>query len=47
MSALLTASGLPAEQAVSIAIVHRVVTAYLPPILGFFAFGWLTDEGYL
>lgn len=47
MSGLLTATGLPAEQAVSIAIVHRVVTAYLPPALGLFAFNWLNDEGYL
>jgi uncharacterized membrane protein YbhN (UPF0104 family) len=47
MSGLLTAAGLPAEQAVAIAIVHRLVTAYLPPILGFFSFNWLTREGYL
>ena len=47
MSGLLSASGLPPEQAVSSALVHRLVTAYLPPVLGFFAFSWLTDEGYL
>jgi uncharacterized protein (TIRG00374 family) len=47
MSGLLTAMGLPAEQSVSIAIVHRVVTAYIPPVIGFFSFNWLKDEGYL
>ncbi len=47
MSGLLTATGLPAEQSVSIAIVHRLVTAYIPPVLGFFAFNWLNDKGYL
>ena len=22
-------------------------TDYLPPVLGFFSFGWLNDKGYL
>ena len=47
MSGLLTASGIPAEQAVSIAIIHRVMTAYLPPIFGFFSFNWLTKQKYI
>ena len=47
MSGLLTAGGIPAEQAVSIAIVHRVATAYLPPVLGFFSFNWLTKQKYI
>jgi uncharacterized membrane protein YbhN (UPF0104 family) len=47
MSALLTAVGVDAELSVSIAIVYRVVTAYLPPVLGFFSLNWLTKEGYL
>lgn len=47
MSGLLTAAGLPPEQSVSIAIIHRFVTAYLPPVLGYFAFNWLSDEGHL
>jgi uncharacterized protein (TIRG00374 family) len=47
MSGLLTAVGIPPEQAVSIAIVHRVVTAYLPPVLGFFSFNWLTKQKYI
>ena len=47
MSGLLAAVGIPPEQAVSIAIVHRVVTAYLPPVLGFFSFNWLTRQKYI
>jgi uncharacterized protein (TIRG00374 family) len=47
MAGLLTAAGLPAEQSVSIAVVHRLVTAYIPPVLGYFSFNWLTREGYL
>jgi uncharacterized membrane protein YbhN (UPF0104 family) len=47
MTALLTAVGIPAEQAVSIAIIHRVVTSYLPPVLGFFSLNWLTKQKYL
>ena len=47
MSALLTAVGVDPALSVSIAIVHRVVTSYLPPVLGFFALNWLTKERYL
>ncbi|MDX2380691.1 MAG: flippase-like domain-containing protein, partial [Acidimicrobiia bacterium] len=47
MSALLTAVGVDPELSVSIAIVYRLVTAYLPPVLGFFSLNWLTREGYL
>ena len=47
MSALLTAVGVDAGISVSIAIVHRVVTSYLPPVLGFFSLNWLTKERYL
>jgi uncharacterized membrane protein YbhN (UPF0104 family) len=47
MSALLTAVGVDPALSVSIAIVHRVVTSYLPPVLGFFSLNWLTDESYL
>jgi uncharacterized membrane protein YbhN (UPF0104 family) len=47
MSGLLTAVGLPPEQAVTIAITYRMITSYLPPVLGFFSLRWLTDEGYL
>ncbi len=47
MAGLLTATGIPAEQSVSIAIVHRLATSYLPPVLGFFASNWLKDRGYL
>lgn len=47
MTGLLTSVGLPASQAVTIAIVHRLVTSYLPPVLGFFSLRWLNKEGYL
>jgi uncharacterized protein (TIRG00374 family) len=47
MSALLTAVGVDPVLSVSIAIVHRVVTSYLPPVIGFFSLNWLTDERYL
>ena len=47
MAGLLTAVGIPSEQAVAIAIIHRVMTAYLPPVLGFFSLRWLGREGYL
>lgn len=47
MTALLTGVGVPAEQAFSIAIVYRIVTSYLPPVLGFFSLNWMEDKGYL
>lgn len=47
MSALLTAVGVDPVLSVSIAIIYRLITAYLPPVLGFFALNWLTKEGYL
>ena len=47
MSGLLAAVGLPPEQAVTIAITYRMITSYLPPVLGFFSLRWLTDRGYL
>lgn len=47
MSGLLTAVGIPPAQAVSIAIIHRVVTSYLPPVLGFFSLNWLTKQKYI
>ena len=47
MTALLTAVGVPSEQAFSVAIVYRLITSYIPPILGFFSLNWLKDKGYL
>jgi len=32
---------------VTIAIVHRMITSYLPPVLGAFSLRWLNKEGYL
>ena len=39
--------GVPSEQAFSVAIVYRLITSYIPPILGFFSLNWLKDKGYL
>ncbi|MDH3683611.1 MAG: flippase-like domain-containing protein, partial [Acidimicrobiia bacterium] len=47
MTALLTGVGLPAEQAFSIAVTYRLVTSYLPPVLGFFSLNWMTEKGYI
>lgn len=47
MAALLGAVGVPPAESVTIAITHRVLTSYLPPVLGFFSLRWLTREGYL
>lgn len=47
LAGLLAAIGLPSEQAFAIAITYRVLTSYLPPILGFFALRWLRDNAYL
>ncbi|MFK8023792.1 MAG: YbhN family protein [Ilumatobacter sp.] len=47
MTALLTAVGLAPSQAVTIAITHRVITSYLPPVFGFFSLRWLNREGFL
>lgn len=47
MTALLTGVGLPSEQAFSIAVTFRLVTSYLPPVLGFYSLNELTKKGYL
>jgi len=47
MSGLLIGVGVDPALSVSIAVTHRIVTSYLPPVLGYFSLNWLTDEGYL
>lgn len=47
MTALLSGVGVDPEVAFAVAITHRVITSYLPPVLGWFSFRWLTDNGYL
>jgi uncharacterized protein (TIRG00374 family) len=47
MTALLTGVGVPAEQAFSVAITYRLITSYIPPVLGFFSLNWLTEKGYI
>ncbi len=47
MTALLTGVGVDAGTAFSVAIIFRLVTSYLPPVLGYFSTRWLTREGYI
>jgi uncharacterized membrane protein YbhN (UPF0104 family) len=47
MSGLLIGVGVDPALSVSIAPTYRMVTAYLPPLLGFFSMKWLTRESYL
>lgn len=47
LSAGLIAVGIPEEVAVAAAITHRMVTAYLPPVFGWWASRWLTARDYL
>ena len=47
LTALLTAIGLPSEEAFAIAISYRLTTTYLPPVLGFFSLRWLRNNSYL
>jgi glycosyltransferase 2 family protein len=43
----LTAAGVPSDTAFAIVICYRLVTFYLPPIWGAFAFRWLERNAYL
>jgi uncharacterized membrane protein YbhN (UPF0104 family) len=47
LTAGLVAAGVPEEIAVAAAISHRLVTAYLPPVFGWYGSKWLTGRGYL
>ena len=47
ITAGLIAVGIPAEAAVAAAITHRMVTAYIPPVFGWWASRWLTQRDYL
>lgn len=47
LSAGLTAIGVPSSVAISIALVYRLLTFYLPPIWGGFAMKWLRRQEYL
>jgi len=47
LTAGLTTVGVPEGAALAAAITHRLVTAYLPPVAGFFTTRWLTDQDYL
>ena len=43
----LTAAGIPNEIAVATTFTHRLFTAYLPPIWGWFALRWLRSNDYV
>ncbi len=43
----LTAAGVPQEAAVAATFTHRLFTAYLPPIWGWFALRWLRRNDYV
>jgi uncharacterized membrane protein YbhN (UPF0104 family) len=47
LTAGLVSVGVPEEAAVAAAITHRMVTAYIPPVFGWFASRWLTARRYL
>jgi uncharacterized membrane protein YbhN (UPF0104 family) len=47
LTAGLIAVGIPEEVAVAAAITHRMCTAYLPPVFGWWASRWLTERDYL
>jgi uncharacterized membrane protein YbhN (UPF0104 family)/tRNA A-37 threonylcarbamoyl transferase component Bud32 len=43
----LTAAGIPQDVAVATTFTHRLFTAYLPPIWGWFALNWLRHNDYV
>jgi glycosyltransferase 2 family protein len=47
LTAALIAFGVADSTAFAIAITHRLCTAYLPPIWGYFSLRWLGRHGYI
>jgi uncharacterized membrane protein YbhN (UPF0104 family) len=43
----LTSAGVPSEIAFAIALAYRFASFYLPPIWGYFCYGWLVKRRYL
>jgi uncharacterized protein (TIRG00374 family) len=43
----LTKAGIPQESAFAIALTHRFITFYLPPIWGFACYRWLFKHRFL
>ena len=43
----LTAAGIPNDVAVATTFTHRLFTAYLPPVYGWFALEWLRRHDYI
>ncbi|MDH4118055.1 MAG: flippase-like domain-containing protein, partial [Acidimicrobiia bacterium] len=47
LTAALVAVGIPQEAAVAAALTHRMVTAYIPPVFGWWSQRWLVERDYL
>jgi len=47
ITAGLVAVGIPPDAAFAAALTHRMVTAYIPPVFGWWASRWLTQRNYL
>jgi uncharacterized membrane protein YbhN (UPF0104 family) len=47
LTAGLVAPGIPEETALAAALIHRLLTYYLPPIWGFWALRWLGRYGFV
>jgi uncharacterized membrane protein YbhN (UPF0104 family) len=47
LTAALVAVGVPRSTALATAIVHRLLTYYLPPVWGFVSLRWLGKRGYI
>ena len=43
----LTAAGVPEEQAVAAVLIQRFLTAYLPPVWGWFTLTWMRRREYV
>ena len=47
LTAGLTRAGIPHDTAFAIALTHRFITFYLPPIWGFMSYQWLIKHRFL
>ena len=47
LTAGLVAVGIPEETALAAALIHRLLTYYLPPVWGFWALRWLGRHGFV
>ena len=47
LTAGLVAVGVPEATALAAALIHRLLTYYLPPVWGFFSLRWLGRHGFV